>query len=146
MSTVAIMQFNGWELGVAESVAVVVQIGLSVDYVVHLSTDYMHSPLQKRSDKMKQAFQQMGISIFSGTLTTFGSGAFLFGGQLSIFNKFAILITSTIMLSFACSMLLFGALCHIVGPENGTGDICRKKKNSSGQTQEFDAQIETIVP
>jgi len=102
--------------------------------------------LQKRSDKMKQAFQQMGISIFSGTLTTFGSGAFLFGGQLSIFNKFAILITSTIMLSFACSMLLFGALCHIVGPENGTGDICRKKKNSSGQTQEFDAQIETIVP
>ena len=121
------MNIMGYEMGVAESVAIVIQIGLSVDYVVHLSTDYMHCPLQSRNDKMKTAFTQMGISIFSGTLTTFGSGAFLFGGQLSIFNKFAVLITSTIVFSFFSSMLLFGALCHIVGPENGTGNICRKK-------------------
>ena len=80
VSTVSVMFLSGYELGVAESVAVVVQIGLSVDYVVHLSTDYMHSPLKSRNDKMRQAYKQMGISIFSGTLTTFGSGAFLFGG------------------------------------------------------------------
>jgi predicted RND superfamily exporter protein len=122
------MYLAGYELGVAESVAVVVQIGLSVDYVVHLSTDYMHSPLKSRNDKMRQAYKQMGISIFSGTLTTFGSGAFLFGGQLTLFRKFAVLITSTICLSFACSMLLFGALSHLVGPENGYGDILKSKK------------------
>ena len=57
VSTVAIMNLNGWELGVAESVAVVVQIGLSVDYVVHLSTDYMHSPHRSRNDKMRQSFK-----------------------------------------------------------------------------------------
>ena len=70
----------------------------------------------------------MGVSIFSGSLTTFGAGAFLFGGQLMVFQKFAVLITSTITLSFFCSMLLFGALCHTVGSQNGTGDIkCFKK-------------------
>jgi len=53
ISIVAIMRMKGWELGVSESIAVVVQIGLSVDYVVHLSTDYMHSPMQSRNDKMK---------------------------------------------------------------------------------------------
>ena len=39
-STVAFMVFNGWELGVAESVGIVIMIGLSVDYVLHLSSDY----------------------------------------------------------------------------------------------------------
>ena len=57
VSIVAIMSMKGWELGVSESIAVVVQIGLSVDYVVHLSTDYMHSPFSSRNDKMKQAYQ-----------------------------------------------------------------------------------------
>lgn len=43
VSTVAIMVLKGWELGVSESVAVVILIGLSVDYVVHLAADYNHS-------------------------------------------------------------------------------------------------------
>ena len=49
LSTVAIMVFNGWELGVAESVGIVIMIGLSVDYVVHLAADYRHSIHVKRS-------------------------------------------------------------------------------------------------
>jgi len=119
------MQLKGWQLGIAESIAIVVQVGLSVDYVVHLSIDYLNSPHLSRNDKMKQSYKQMGISILSGTLTTFGSGAFLFGAQLVLFNKFAVLITSTISLSFLTSMLLFGALSHMIGPQYGRGDICK---------------------
>jgi hypothetical protein len=73
----------------------------------------------------------MGVSILSGTITTFGSGAALFGGKVVTFRKFAVLITSTISISFLMSMLLFGAICHICGPENGFGDVdkwCKKKK------------------
>jgi hypothetical protein len=58
----------------------------------------------------------MGVSIFSGSITTFGSGAFLFGGNIVTFQKFAVLITSTIVFSFFMAMLYFGALCHIMGP------------------------------
>ena len=65
----------------------------------------------------------MGVSIFSGSLTTFGAGAFLFGGQMVVFQKFAVLITSTIVLSFVSSMLLFGSLCHIMGPQGNKGSL-----------------------
>jgi len=65
----------------------------------------------------------MGISILSGTITTFGCGAFLYGGQLMLFKKFSIIICSTILLSYLVSMLLFGALMHILGPEAGCGDL-----------------------
>ena len=43
----------GWELGSVESLAVVANIGLSVDYIVHLAADYMHSRETDRIDKMR---------------------------------------------------------------------------------------------
>lgn len=85
VSVVAVMVNQGWQLGVSESIAVVILIGLSVDYVVHLAQDYKHSQATHRSAKTKQAFQEMGVSIFSGTVTTFLAGAALFGGQLVTF-------------------------------------------------------------
>lgn len=117
VSVLAIMQFQGWEIGVSESIAMVILIGFSVDYVVHLSADYMHSAHTSRNDKMQQAYKEMGVSILSGSITTFGSGVFLFGGKILTFNKFAVLITSTISLSFIVAMLLFGALMHVLGPQ-----------------------------
>lgn len=72
----------------------------------------------------------MGVSILSGAITTFGSGIFLFGGQIILFNKFAILICCTIALSFVVAMLLFASFMHILGPQDGVGDLknlCKKK-------------------
>ena len=85
ISVLAIMQFKGWEIGISESIAMVILIGFSVDYCVHLSSDYMHSAHSKRHDKMKQAYSEMGVSILSGAITTFGSGIFLFGGEMIFF-------------------------------------------------------------
>lgn len=53
VSVLFIMYMQGWEVGVSESIAMVILIGFSVDYVVHLSADYMHSAHQSRNDKMK---------------------------------------------------------------------------------------------
>ena len=36
-SVVSIMVLQGWELGISESIGVVILIGFSVDYVVHLA-------------------------------------------------------------------------------------------------------------
>lgn len=85
VSVVAIMVLKGWELGVAESIAIVLLIGLSVDYVVHLAQEYQHSAATHRSSKTKQAYQNLGISIFSGTNTTFIAGIILLGGKLMLF-------------------------------------------------------------
>jgi len=127
-SVLSIESMLGWELGVSESISMVVLIGFSIDFIVHLSSDYMHSAHKSRHDKMKQAYEEMGVSILSGFITTFGSGVFLSGGYLITFNKFAVLITSTISISFVVSIFLFGALMHTIGPEDGFGNICRSRK------------------
>ena len=76
ISVLANMSMLGWEMGVSESISVVIMIGFSVDFVIHLSADYVHSTNQNRFDKMKQAYGEMGISILSGAITTFGAGSF----------------------------------------------------------------------
>ena len=81
----AVMVIAGWELGVIESVATVIVIGFSVDYVVHLATHYVHSPNYSRSVKAKESITAMGVSIFSGAVTTLGSAVFLFGGTINHF-------------------------------------------------------------
>lgn len=85
VSVLAIIVVEGWEFGVSESICTVIIIGLSVDYCVHLATEYTESAHYHRKQKMKQSFRNMGLSILSGTATTLGSGAFLFGGKLVTF-------------------------------------------------------------
>ena len=52
-SVLSIEYMLGWEIGVSESLSMVISIGISVDYVVHLSSDYIHSAHKSRHDKMK---------------------------------------------------------------------------------------------
>lgn len=51
ISVVAIIEIVGWELGVSESVAIVILIGLSVDYVVHLANHYVECVYNDRFRK-----------------------------------------------------------------------------------------------
>ena len=37
VSVIAVMVYQGWDMGVSESISVVMLIGLSVDYIVHLA-------------------------------------------------------------------------------------------------------------
>ena len=46
------MKMLDWDIGVSESLSMVIMIGFSVDYVVHLSSEYMHSVQQSRNGKM----------------------------------------------------------------------------------------------
>ena len=115
-SVMAIMVFLGWELGVAESMGIVILIGFSVDYVVHLSSHYIHSPFLKRGQRMQSAMKEMGGTIMAGTITTLGAGCFLFPATMIFFTQFAVMITSTICISFLYSMVFFAAVMHTIGP------------------------------
>jgi len=127
VSVLAFMRLLGWHLGVSESFAIVVLVGLSVDYVVHLAADYTHSAHIERSNKMRQAYIEKGASILSGTITSFVAGAFLLLGEIVTFEKFAILLMATVVLSFVIAMFFFGALCHILGPQSGLGALGNKQ-------------------
>jgi len=111
------------ELGVSESIALVILIGFSVDYVVHFSHAYIHSDYASRNDKMTHSYREMGVSILSGCLTTLGCASFLFGGTITLFYQFAYILSITVITSILIAIFTFGAMCHAFGPEEGFCDI-----------------------
>jgi len=128
-NVVGLMVLLGWQMGVSESIAMVIIIGFSVDYVVHLAAHYVHSAKKTRLERASESIRDMGISIFSGAITTFGSSIFLYTCQVKFFVKFATIMASTVVLSLIYAFLFFLALAHALGPEYNQGSITHCLRN-----------------
>lgn len=120
-SMATFMVWDGQKMGVYQSLALVMLVGFSVDYVLHLGTDFMHSPAELRDQKMRQSFREMGVSILSGSITTIGCGFWLLFAQVIMFKIFGFVIVLTIIMAFLMSMGTFGAMMHALGPQR---DFC----------------------
>lgn len=107
----------GWDLGVAESIAAVIVIGFSVDYVCHLSHPYAHAASPYRKERTAESAKTMATTVAAGGMTTLGAGLCMFGCQMTFFSKMAILISLTISLSLGYSLGFFMGLCALFGPQ-----------------------------
>ncbi len=77
----------GWTLGTNEAILVSILAGFSVDYVVHLAHAYVHAD-GNVDERTRSAFGDMGISVFSGMLTSVVASIPLFMCTLTFFAKF----------------------------------------------------------
>jgi hypothetical protein len=115
---VGVRGIMGWDLGIGESIAAVILIGLSVDYCVHLANAYCEAPAScdTRELRVQHALMTMGISITASAVTTIVSGSMLWLCILTFFSKFAFLITATIVSSFAWSLFFLPSALAAFGP------------------------------
>lgn len=104
----------GWELGTVESICLTILAGFSVDYVVHLAHAYVHAEKNERSDKVRSALDEIGVSVLGGMLTSASAAVALMLCQLQFFHKFGVFLILTVSISwiwanvaFMASMALF---------------------------------------
>lgn len=130
-----------WDLGIAESIAGIIVIGFSVDYVVHLAHMYMDGfhvgGYSDRESRILYSLEKMGGTVFAGAVTTAGSGAVMWICQLTFFTKMAVLITMTILFSLFYSTLFFIPLCALIGPNGTFGDVIKFKHASKVKSNEI---------
>jgi len=96
----------GWDLGSIESILIAITAGFSVDYVVHLAHAYERAEGDTYT-RMSTAFGEMGISVFSGMVTSVGASVPLFFCQLQFFKKFGTFICLTIAFSWIFANFFF---------------------------------------
>ncbi|KAH8063344.1 hypothetical protein JL722_2512 [Aureococcus anophagefferens] len=117
----------GWSLGIRESVAGVIVIGLAVDYTIHLGHMYdhgrIHENLATREDRTKYAMRKMGHTVFAGAITTAGSASLMLLCQLTFFVQMALLIVFTISFSIFMALLFFVPLLWAFGPQGDQGNL-----------------------
>eukprot|EP00357_Protocruzia_adherens_P000973 CAMPEP_0115006634 /NCGR_PEP_ID=MMETSP0216-20121206/20623_1 /TAXON_ID=223996 /ORGANISM="Protocruzia adherens, Strain Boccale" /LENGTH=954 /DNA_ID=CAMNT_0002373267 /DNA_START=205 /DNA_END=3072 /DNA_ORIENTATION=- len=123
ISVLAFAFMLGWEFGMVVAIAVVILIGFSVDYAVHICHAYVESQAETRAEKTRDALRKMGISILGGAITTFGTGAILFLTTLVFFQRFAWVISATIIFAVMWAMVFLPALLIICGPQGETGNL-----------------------
>lgn len=100
----------GFTLGVIESILISILAGFSVDYVIHLAHAYVHAE-GDTNERVVTAFGDMGISVFSGMLTSVVASIPLFFCTLTFFATFGTFLCLTIALSWIYAN--FGFMCLI---------------------------------
>ena len=105
------------DMGIRESVAGVIVIGLAVDYTIHLGHMYdharFHAHLDTRDERTAYALRKMGRTVFAGAVTTAGAASLMFACQLTFFVQMACLIVFTIALSISLALGLYVPLSLI---------------------------------
>jgi len=116
-----VYRLMGWSLGIRETIAAVILMGLSVDYGVHLGAAYVEAPskLRTRGERTQYSLATLGISITASAITTVLSGSILWLCTLQFFFKFAFLITMTIVTSYIWSIGFIASVLLTIGPEDG---------------------------
>ena len=106
-----------------ESLNLVLVVGLSVDYVVHLAEGYSRSLHTDRLGRLHDMLEEVGISVASGAFTTLGASFFLLFAQILFFTQFGVFMFSTIGLSLLFACIFFSTLMGIIGPQNEVGSL-----------------------
>ena len=107
----------GYEVDFLTSIALIVVVGLSVDYTVHLVHVYNHSNAPTRSSKVRECLVVMAVSVVSGAATTFFAAVSLWSTSLQFFRNFGIFMTLTVVLSLIFSLVILMALLSHFGPQ-----------------------------
>mmetsp|Transcript_11771 Transcript_11771/g.14368 ORF Transcript_11771/g.14368 Transcript_11771/m.14368 type:complete len:227 (+) Transcript_11771:1539-2219(+) len=107
----------GWALGVKESIAGVVVIGLAVDYTIHIGHVYdvgRSDGLISREDKTISAVWTMGPTVVAGAVTTAGAAVFFTFCSINFFytNGYSHSIYHYILSHLFTFLFCTLTLCH----------------------------------
>eukprot|EP00930_Biecheleria_cincta_P060269 TRINITY_DN4594_c0_g1_i1.p1 TRINITY_DN4594_c0_g1~~TRINITY_DN4594_c0_g1_i1.p1 ORF type:complete len:1110 (+),score=153.76 TRINITY_DN4594_c0_g1_i1:154-3483(+) len=113
----------GWKFDMYTCLFLIMAVGMSVDYTLHILHAYNESSLQTRYLRTKEAVSHMGVTVFSGAITTLLAAAPMFGCTMTFFNMFGTFIFLIILYSILLALLLLLPILLLFGPEGHFGDI-----------------------
>mmetsp|Transcript_56703 Transcript_56703/g.132206 ORF Transcript_56703/g.132206 Transcript_56703/m.132206 type:complete len:303 (-) Transcript_56703:66-974(-) len=119
-----------WEFGAVQAIGMTTFVGVSVDYMLHLSHAYYHSKSLTRKEKVRDAMVHLGSAILGGAATTAGATIFIFPTYIYLFYQLGVMLcVNTLIALFYCFFFLAPTLM-ICGPIGQCGDcfsllLCR---------------------
>jgi len=107
----------GLDVGMVESVVLMVAIGLMLDPLTHVAHAYTEAR-GSRPQRVHAALTSIGISVLAGTLSTAGSCSCLFFTTIVLFSRFGKLLCSLMLICLVYSHLFLAPLLFLFGPED----------------------------
>ncbi|XP_046556236.1 patched domain-containing protein 3-like [Haliotis rubra] len=107
-----------WDLSISAitMIHLVMSVGFSVDFTVHVCSAYMLSEGQTRNDRARNAIIHAAGPIFNGGLSTFIGICTLVVSQSYVFQSFFRIMVLVVLFGMSHAVLLMPVLLSLVGP------------------------------
>eukprot|EP00930_Biecheleria_cincta_P072360 TRINITY_DN59769_c0_g1_i1.p1 TRINITY_DN59769_c0_g1~~TRINITY_DN59769_c0_g1_i1.p1 ORF type:complete len:1130 (+),score=170.20 TRINITY_DN59769_c0_g1_i1:194-3391(+) len=152
----------GWEFGAVEAVALIVVVGLSVDYSLHLAEAYLQSQCgESRYLRAQDAVRRTGAALVGAAATSVLSCPPILLCTVQVFVRFGTVIIISMVLSLFFSLFVFTSVLMLVGPVDGFGSCaslfemlrvgfswcccCLCRSGSSAETEPEEITIGTVI-
>merc|ERR1719326_2729258 len=97
-----------WKFGAVEAIGLIVFVGFSVDYSLHMAESFNQSKETKRFAKVKDAMTRTGGAVFAAAVTSALAGLPILLCTIQVFVKFGVTMVLNTVLSLFFSL---GFLC-----------------------------------
>ncbi len=88
--------------------------------MVHLAHAYSASKERSRKERVQEALDRLGVSVFSGMVTSVVAAIPLFLCTLQFFAKFGFFLMMTVIWSWVWAHMYFLVLMYFFGPDATT--------------------------
>jgi hypothetical protein len=113
----------GWTFGVVEAIGLIVFVGFSVDYSLHIIEAYNQSGHSARFARVREALVQAGSAVFSAAVTSLGAGTFILFCSIKVFVQFGMVVILNTCLSMLFSFCFLCAVLMVIGPTDNFGSL-----------------------
>ena len=116
---VGFMTLAGWNLGILESICMTIVVGVSCDYVFHVTVLHAASLRERSADvseeehsvrRMRECLTLMGPPVLAAAATSIGSAAFLTGCVVLFLYKFGAFMVVTLTSAALYAFVFYPAL------------------------------------
>jgi len=124
---IGVMQLLGVKINPISYVALVISIGLMVDYIVHILIRYYESDKYIHPiNKVKETLCTIGVSVLVGGLSTLLGFVPMLFSTANVFITFAYTVVPMVLLSLLHGLVFLPVLLSFLGPSTSreTGEDC----------------------
>jgi len=135
----------GWSLGAVEALALIIVVGLSVDYSLHMAEGYNRSPCETRYLRVQDALRRNGGALVGASATSVLACPPILFCTIQVFVQFGVTIICNLILSLLFSVGFFSALLIIIGPMDDFGSCRAMLYKCNRMYRGVDESTETVV-
>merc|ERR1719242_2512320 len=107
----------GWPFGIIEIISVPTVVGLTIDYALHITHAYIHSPFPDRVRRAKSAVNDLGSSVFASAMTTISAMMILYFATIVIFSDLGWVVGATTAFGVALALFVLPPCLMYTGPQ-----------------------------
>ena len=132
----------GLHMNTITCINLLLALGLTVDYSAHIAHAYMHCDAPTKDERVRMAYEKIGVSVFQGGMTTFCAVLALAFASTYVFTSFFRCFVLIIGFGLYFGIIVLPVMLSVIGPDKVFKDEVNREQVSASPVNEKTSAIE----